>query len=706
MGFDTGGSKAPVARKQPQKTTVHGVELLDDYAWLRAENWQAVMRDPALLDGEIKNHLEAENAYQASLMADTKSFQVTMLEEMKGRIKQDDSSVPLKDGEWQYGVSYVEGGEQPHFFRQPEKGDKKPTTLLNGDEESEGKAFFKLGGCSHSPDHKLLAWSCDNKGSEYYTVNFRELSTGKDLDNQISNSGGGGVWSKNSSAFFYTELDENHRPSKLFLHDLKKPDEDTLVFEEKDPGFFMSADKSQSGNIIFIDVHDHQTSEVWMIPADSPREIPTLIAKRETGVEYSADEGNGILYILTNRDNAVDFKVVTAPIDQPGLENWQDLVPHESGRLILGHSVYARHLVWLERREGLPRIVVLRLSDGEEHTIAFDEEAYSLGLGGVYEFDTDVIRFTYSSMTTPAQTYDYNMETRERVLLKTQEVPSGHNESDYITRRINAPAGDGELVPVSILYHKNTKIDGTAPLLLYGYGSYGATIPASFSTNRLSLIDRGFVYVIAHVRGGKDKGFRWYDLGRRENKQNTFSDFVSAAEHLIDRGFTSKGQIVAQGGSAGGMLMGTIANMRPDLFAGVIAEVPFVDVLTTMLDDTLPLTPPEWPEWGNPIESREAFDTIRSYSPYDQIKAQDYPPILATAGLTDPRVTYWEPAKWVAKLREYKTDNNPVMLKTNMDAGHAGVSGRFKQLEEVALNYAFALKVSGKDTWFNKFYSD
>jgi oligopeptidase B len=371
-------------------------------------------------------------------------------------------------------------------------------------------------------------------------------------------------------------------------------------------------------------------------------------------------------------------------------------VPHQPGRLILGHVAFARHLVRLERVDGLPRIVIRRLADGAEHAISFDEEAYSLGLVGGFEFDTNVLRFSYSSMTTPARVYDYDMEMRERVLRKEQEVPSGHDPGDYVTRRIFAPAPDGETVPVSLLYRKGTALDGTAPCLLYGYGSYGIAIPAAFSVTRLSLADRGFISAIAHVRGGKDKGFSWYEAGKRDKKVSTFTDFIAAAEHLIREGYTGRGRIVAQGGSAGGLLMGAVANMRPDLFAGIVAAVPFVDVLNTMLDESLPLTPPEWPEWGNRITSEADYRTILAYSPYDNVRAQAYPPILVMTGLTDPRVLYWEPAKWVARLRELKTDSNLLLLRTNMDAGHSGAAGRFDALKETAIEIAFALKVTGR----------
>jgi len=696
MYFKPGKISAPVAEQKRVTSTIHDIARHDDYGWLRAENWQQVMRDPDVLGTDIRQYLEAENDYQSEQMADTRAIQGELFDEMKGRIKEDDSSIPMKDGEWAYGVTFVTGGEHAKFIRVRPTGEDS-NIILDGDREAEGYSYFRIGGVNHSPDHKFIAWSCDDNGSEYYTIKFRDLDTGMDLNSTVLESNGEGVWSKNSDGFVYCRLDENHRPSRIFYHDPANPDAaDVLIYKEQDAGFFMSAGKSQSGDWIIIDIHDHQTSESWLLPAQDPLASMQLVAKRETGIEYTIDEGKGILYILTNRDDARDFKIVTAPVEDPGVENWRDLVAHKPGCLILNHGIYANHLVRLERENGLPRIVIVRLEDGEEHAIEFDEEAYSLGFSGAYEFKSDVIRFTYSSMTTPSQIYEYNMETRERRLLKTQEVPSGHDIADYVTKRVQAPAHDGELVPVSLLYHKNTPIDGTAPCMLYGYGAYGMSMPAGFNTNVLSLVDRGFIYAIAHVRGGKDKGFDWYDKGRRQFKTNSFEDFISAGEYLASNKFTSRGQIIAHGGSAGGLLMGAVANMAPQLFAGIIGEVPFVDVLNTMLDDTLPLTPPEWPEWGNPITSKKDYQTIASYSPYDQISPQNYPPILAIGGLSDPRVTYWEPAKWVAKLRATKTGDAPVLLKTNMDSGHGGASGRFQRLHEVAFTTAFALKCAGK----------
>jgi oligopeptidase B len=687
---------APRAQKRPTEDVRHGIARTDNYAWLRADNWQAMFKDPSILDDDIRRHLEAENAYMKAAMADTEELQKVLFAEMRGRIKEDDSSVPVPDGPYAYGTFFVTGGEQPRYFRVPRDGGER-NVLLDGDKEADGKAYFKLAGLDHSSDHSLGIWGYDDKGSEYFTLKVRDLSTGEDLADVIENSGGGGAWAPDGKSFFYTELDDNHRPSKIFHHVLGTPQsDDRLVYEETDPGFFMGVGASLLDDFIFIDIHDHETSEYRLLSTANLTAEPQLVAARETGIEYTMCEGGDVFYILTNADGAKDFKIMEAPVTAPGRDNWREVVAHKPGRLILSHAAYARHLIWLERNDGLPQIIIRDRKTGEEHAIAFAEEAYSLGLQGAAEYDTDVIRFSYSSMTTPGQLYDYNMVTRERTLLKTQEVPSGHNPDDYVTRRVMAPAGDGELVPVSLLYRKDTPLDGSAPCLLYGYGAYGISIPASFNTNCLSLADRGFVYAIAHIRGGKDKGFAWYENGKMMNKQNTFSDFIAAADHLVAEGFTRYGKIIAQGGSAGGMLMGAVANMAPEKFGGFVAAVPFVDVLNTMLDDTLPLTPPEWPEWGNPITSREAYDYIIAYSPYDNVVGLPYPPILALAGLTDPRVTYWEPAKWVALLREKTTGEAPILLKTNMGAGHGGASGRFQRLEEIALEYAFAIKAAGK----------
>ncbi len=684
----------PKAAKRTQSDTRHGITRHDDYAWLRAGNWQEVMRNPDVLDGEIRAYLEAENAYTAAWMRDTGGLQKQIFEEMKGRIKEDDASVPAKDGVYEYYTRFITGGQHPIFCRR-KTGSSDEQILIDGNALAKGRAYFNIAAVAHSPDHERIAYAFDDKGSEYYTIRILEAQSGKAAGRDIPDTNGDPVWGADSAALYYTRLDANHRPSKVFLCQFEQKTEDHLVYEEPDAGFFAGISRLQSREFLAIDAHDHQTSEIRLIDLSRPDAGPILVAARSRGHEYDVEHHGEYLYIRTNLQ-AEDFRIVRTKLAQAGTSHWEDVVPHKPGRLILWHNCTARHLVRLEREDGLPRIVIREFASGIEHEIAFDEEAYSLGPEGGYEFDTDILRFSYSSMTTPAQVFDYDMGRRSRVLRKTQEVPSGHEPADYVTRRVFAPAKDGELVPISLLYAKGTALDGSAPLLLYGYGSYGMSMPAAFSTNNLSLVTRGFIYAIAHIRGGMEKGYHWYASGRREHKINTFTDFIAAGDYLAREKFTSRGRIVAHGGSAGGMLMGAVANMAPELFGAIIADVPFVDVLTTMLDDTLPLTPPEWPEWGNPIADKSAYETIASYAPYDNVTAQDYPPILALAGLTDPRVTYWEPAKWVAKLRALKTDDNVLLLKTIMDAGHAGASGRFDALKERALSTAFALKITGK----------
>ena len=697
----TGILAAPSARRKAHASTWHGIELADDFAWLRAENWQEVMREPERLDPEIRAYLDAENAYTNSVMAPTQPLQDTLFDEMKGRIKEDDSTIPAPDGRFAYYIRYREGGQYPLFCRCPsenaasEDAARRETVLLDGDEMGEGKSYFAIGGVAHSRDHRFLAYGIDDAGSELYTLRVLDVESGLVHGEEIANTTAAAVWSADGQWLFYVRIDDNHRPSKVFRHRLgSDPAGDVLVYEEDDPSFFVGIGETQDRRFVVIHVHEHQTSEAHLIDAGAPESAPRLVLAREDGHEYSIEHRDGKLLILTNRD-ADDFRIVAAPAGAPSPENWHEIVPHVPGRLILSFEVLAGHLVRLERLDGLPRIVAHRFADGAEHDIAFDEEAYSLGLQVGYEFDTSLIRFTYSSMTTPARIYDYDLESRQRVLRKEQEVPSGHDAQAYVTRRVMAPAPDGELVPVSLLYAKDTPLDGSAPLYLYGYGAYGISIPAAFSTARLSLVDRGFVFAIAHIRGGKDKGYGWYRNGKLFAKKNSFTDFIAAADHMIAEGFTSKGRIVAEGRSAGGLLMGAVANMANGQFLGIVAGVPFVDVLNTMLDASLPLTPPEWNEWGNPISDSEAFEYIRSYCPYDNVAARDYPHMLVTGGLTDPRVTYWEPAKWVAKLRTCKIDGNLLIMRMNMEAGHGGRSGRFEALRETAFDFAFALLIAG-----------
>ncbi len=691
-------SAPPRAPEQPRTATLHGIARSDPYAWLKDKGWQAVMRDPTTLDAAIRAYLEAENAYTEAVLAPHRALRKTLYDEMRARIKEDDSTVPARDGAWSYSVRHVEGGEHPLFCRAAMGREQAEHILLDGNREAEGAAYFKVGHCRHSPDHRLIAYSLDLNGSERYRIFVRDIAADAVIDGPIEDAGGHLVWANDARTIFYTAIDDNHRPHQIRRHVVgADAADDAVVYDEPDPGFFVGLGKSESGRFVVISAHDHTTSEVRLIEADDPESAPRLIAAREAGIEYHPAHHGDQLYILTNADDAIDFKIVAAPLAAPGRRSWRDWLAHRTGRHVRRLTAFEGHLVRLERADGLPRIVITSLAEGEEHEIAFDEEAYDLGILPGYEFATASLRFTYSSMTTPQQTFDYDMASRARTLRKTQEIPSGHDPAAYVTRRLTATGHDGAQVPISLLHRADTPLDGTAPVLLYGYGAYGHAIPAAFSTNRLSLVDRGFIYAIAHIRGGADCGYGWYLDGKREKKPNTFADFNAAGDHLLALGLTAKGRIAAHGGSAGGMLMGAVANQRPDLYGAVLAEVPFVDVLNTMCDADLPLTPPEWPEWGNPIEDEAAFRTIRSYSPYDNVAAQDYPAIFATAGLTDPRVTYWEPAKWVARLRRLKTDDRPLLLHTNMAAGHGGASGRFRRLEEVAMVYAFLLMVLGPE---------
>ena len=689
---------APVAAKKPVTDTRHGITRTDVYDWLRDPHWQELMKDPAVLQPDIRAYLEAENAYADQAMQALGPLREQLFQEIKGRIKEDDSSVPSPHGDWLYYTRYETGAQHPLFCRKPRHGGEE-TIILDGNKEAEPHAYFKIGGAARSHDDRLFAWSADLKGSEYFGIRVRDMTSGSELADLVPDTSGGIVWTLDNQSFYYVKVDENHRPAHVFRHRLGTDAlEDECVYHESDPSFFVSVGATQSGRYILINVHDHQTSEVHLIDAADPDAHPRLVEPRLPGIEYDLEHdarGDRFL-IVTNADDAEDFKLVEAPVATPGRRFWRDLVAHRPGILVLGQIAFLDFHVRSEREDGLTRLIVRRMSDGQEQPISFDETAYDLSLMGSLEYETHICRFSYSSMTTPEQVFDYDMASGERTLLKEQEVPSGHDASDYVTERVFAVAADGERVPISLLYRKGLQKDGTAPCLLYGYGSYGISIPASFSVSRLSLVDRGFVYAIAHIRGGQERGYRWYTQGRLLNKMNTFTDFIAAGEHLAEAGYTSRGEITAHGGSAGGMLMGAVANLAPSLFKGLIAEVAFVDVLNTILDETLPLTPPEWLEWGNPIEDKDAYEMIASYSPYDNVRRQAYPHIFALAGLTDPRVTYWEPAKWIAKLREFSTSDNALFLKTNMSAGHGGASGRFERLKETAMVYAFALAIHGR----------
>ena len=681
--------KPPVAPKQPHRIEQLGRVRVDDYAWMKDDNWQQVLRDPKVLRADIREHLDAENAYTKAVLAGTEDLQAALFAEMKGRIKEDDSSVPAPDGPFDYYVRYALGAEHPVHGRRPRGAAEGEEVLLDEEALSKGKAYFHVGGAHHSPDHKLYAWAADEQGSEYYQVRVKDLLTGQEVGPPIESAYGDFCFSPDSAWLFWIWRDENARPAKVFRRPARGGD-DTLVYEEADDGMFLGVGVTADDSHVLIHVGNQETTELWLIPADDPTAAPVVAEPRAVGVKYAIEHWTDRWVIRTNADDAVDFKLCVSEAAVPTRGTWRDWIAHRPGHYVVGFAAFANHLVRAERVNALDTLVVTS-RDGGEHVVAFDEEAYALNLEGGYEYDTTTTRFVYQSPTTPRQTFDYDMASRERTLRKTQEVPSGHDPARYVARRLFAKASDGAEVPVTLLMLKDTPRDGSAPVLLYGYGSYGHAMQPSFSIRNLSLVDRGWIWATAHIRGGSDKGWGWFLDGRKENKPNTFTDFIACAEHLVAEGYALKGRIAAYGGSAGGMLMGAVANLRPDLWGAIIAAVPFVDVLNTMSDTSLPLTPPEWPEWGNPIEDAAAYDLIAGYSPYDQVSAKAYPPILATGGLSDPRVTYWEPQKWVAKLRDHTTGDAPILLKINMEAGHGGASGRFDFLKEIALDYAFAI---------------
>jgi oligopeptidase B len=678
----------PRAAKIPKRTEQLGRVRIDDYAWMKDDNWQQVLRDPKTLRADVREHLTAENAYTKAMLAGTEPLQAQLFAEMKGRIKEDDASVLSPDGPFAYFARYELGAQHPRHVRTA-RGGGAEALLLDEEALSQGKAYFHVGAASHSPDHSLYAWAADEQGSEYYAIRVKDLVTGEELGAPIESAYGDFAFSPDSQWIFWIWRDENARPAKVFRRPARGGD-DTLVYEELDDGMFLGVGTTSDDSHILIHVGNQETTELWLIPAADPTAAPVVAEPRRVGIKYELDHWTDRWVIRTNDDGAVDFKLSVSDATVPAKATWRDWVMHRPGHYLTGFAAYADFIVRAERVEALDRLVVMSRA-GEEHVVDFPEEAYALSLEGGFEYATTLARFVYQSPTTPRQWFDYDLASRERTLRKTQEIPSGHDPARYIARRIQATAPDGETVPITLLMLKDTPRDGSAPVMLYGYGSYGMAMEPSFSIRNLSLVDRGWIWAVAHIRGGSDKGWGWFLDGRKDRKPNSFTDFIACAEHLIAEGYATKGKIAAYGGSAGGMLMGAVANLRPDLWGAIIAAVPFVDVLNTMSDTTLPLTPPEWPEWGNPIEDAAAYDLIAGYSPYDQVSAQAYPPVLATGGLSDPRVTYWEPAKWVAKLREFSAGEAPVLLKINMEAGHGGASGRFDFLKEIALDYAFAV---------------
>ena len=678
----------PIAPQRPHTITTHGDERADPWFWLREQE-----------DPQTMEYLRAENAFTEAFMQPLEALQEAIYAEIRGRIEEDDNTVPEKEGDYYYYVRFEEGGQYPIYCRRQGSDDGPETVLLDVNQLAEGRDYTRVGAFRNSPDHKLAAYGVDFDGSEQYTIRLLDLETGQTLPEAIPGTYYSIEWANDNRTFYYSVLDEHHRPVTIYRHLLgTDPAQDALVYHEDDVRFFVGLGKSNSGRFIYVVAGGNNMTEWRFMDANDPQAKLTLVEPRAVDFEYDLADHGDRFFIRHNGDDARDFQLATAPISNPGRANWTEFMAHEPGRPLLDLDAYRDHLVVACRQDGLPQVMIMRLSDNDVHYISgIEEEDFAMSPRGGREFDTTSLRFSYTSMKTPAAVYDYDMDARERVLRKQQEIPSGYDADRYDTRRIWATARDGTSVPISLLMLKGTPVDGSAPLYLYGYGSYGLTMEASFGITALSLVDRGFVFAIAHIRGGMEMGWDWYENGKLLKKRNTFHDFIDCAEHLIAQGYTSAGRIAAAGGSAGGMLMGAVVNERPDLFGCVVAHVPFVDVLNTMLDDSLPLTTMEYNEWGNPNDA-EYYRYIRTYSPYDNVRRQPYPAMLVTGGISDPRVTYWEPAKWVAKLRDMRTDENPLLLKIHMDSGHAGASGRFERIKEVAEEYAFILNALGLAT--------
>jgi oligopeptidase B len=693
----------PRAPRRPHVLRAHGDERVDDWYWLRNRD-----------DPEVRAYLEAENAYTAAATAPLEELRKQLFEEIVGRVQETDASAPARKGPYEYFSRSIEERQYDVYCRRrvgptaPPDAFASPGTsageevLLDQNAVAEGHDFFALGGFAVTPDHTLLAYSVDVTGGERYELRFRDLGTGTDLAEVVPGVYYGLAWANDNRTVFYTRPDDAMRPWQVWRHELgTSPDDDVLVRQEDDDRFYASVSRTRTGRLLVLSFESKLTSEVWLVDADHPDAPPLVVEPREHGVEYhvehhvSAALGDR-LYVLTNADDAHNFKLMVASTAQPGRKSGSEAVPHRRDVRLEGVEAFAGHLVLSERAGGLERLRVQRLADGEAHTVAMPDPVYSVGVGTNLEFETTTLRFGYTSLVTPVSSYDYGMEERTTTLVKRQPVRGGYDPEAYETHRVWATATDGTQVPVSLVHRRGLSRDGSTPLLLYGYGSYEASIDPTFSSARLSLLERGFAWAIAHVRGGGELGREWYDQGKLANKPNTFTDFIAAAEHLMAQGYTSPDRLVARGGSAGGLLMGAVANTRPDLFRAVVAEVPFVDCLTTILDDTLPLTVTEWEEWGNPVADPEIYRLMKSYSPYDNVEAKEYPALLVTGGLNDPRVQYWEPAKWVAKLRATKTDDRPLLLKMELGAGHRGPSGRYDAWRDEAFILAFVLDQVGR----------
>jgi oligopeptidase B len=671
-----------VARQIPKVDTLHGEVRVDDYFWLREKT-----------NPEVTAYLEAENAYTTQKMKHTEALQDKLYQEMLGRIKETDLSVPVFDTGWWYYSRTEQGKNYPIFCRKRGSLSAPEEVYLDQNALAEGKKFHALGGVDVSPDGETLLYLEDLTAFREYTLYVKDLKTGKIVD-QIPNVWNGTAWANDNKTFFYMTADSAKRGNTVWRHVIGTPrEQDAKVFQEDNVLNNVGVQRSRSGKYVFITADGFTSSEWRIIPTASPTSEPRVVAARRPNVEYSVDHADGFFLILTN-DSATNFRIVKAPEDNPGPAKWVDWLPHRDSVFVEGVDAFKNFVVVSERSGGLRRLRVADLKSNKTHYVTFPEKAYGVYPGGNPEFNTQTYRFSYSSLVTPNSVYDYDLATRKRELKKRQEIPSGYDANSYEVQRFMAPARDGVSVPVSVLLRKGTQLDGSHPLLLYAYGSYGFTLEPTFNSNVLSMVDRGFIYAIAHIRGGQEMGRRWYDDGKMLNKKNTFNDFIDVAEELIRRKYTTSERLVANGGSAGGLLMGAVANMRPDLFRAIVADVPFVDVINTMSDASLPLTAQEWEQWGNPAVP-EQYAYMRSYSPYDNVAAKDYPWMLVTTSLNDSQVMYWEPAKWVARLRSLKTDQNPLYLKTNMAGGHGGSSGRYERLHEAAFRYAFMMDAVG-----------
>jgi oligopeptidase B len=681
----------PKINKILNTVKIHNEELIDNYSWIKQKDWKEVILNPNKLNAQVKKYLDEENLFKENQLKDIKDIEKKLFEELKSKIKNEDNSVPKKDGDYFYGYKYNKNSEYPIYYRKNITKNSEEI-ILDCEKKSKTHTYFNVASISHSHNHKSVAYNIDTNGSEHFSIFVEDIDKKEILSPEIKNTTGDIIWSLDNNYIFYVRLDQNHRPTKVFKHKIgSDTNKDLLIYEEKDPSFFCSINLSKTKKYLFIRTADHETSEYLFINLQLNEITPVLFKKRIKKIEYDLEHHENFFLISTNIDEAKNFKIMIS--HEQSYQKWEEFIAYEKDNLILDFILLKDWLVRLERTEGSENIIILNLNNKDQHEISFDEEAYNLSLDHGYEYETDKFRYSYSSPTTPKSIFDYDCKLKKQELKKTQEVPSGHNKDDYICKKIFATAHDNEKIPITILYKKGVKLDSNNYLLLYGYGSYGISIPSNFSTNRLSLVDRGIIYAIAHIRGGKEKGYEWYENGKLLNKKNTFLDFISCAKKLCEEKYTSPKKIIAQGGSAGGLLMGYIANESPDLFLGIIAQVPFVDICNTMLDEDLPLTITEIPEWGDIKNDKKSFLYVKSYSPYDNVKKQNYPHMLVTGGISDPRVTYWEMTKWVAKLRENKTDNNLLLLHMNMTAGHSGASGRFDYLKEIAMEYGFVLKI-------------